>query len=99
MLPIKRLDKQERILNYLFKHPIVDVREVQKITKLSYKVANNLVVEFIASQILKETTGQGRNRLFSFDGYLNLFTKSYRRCHLPVNTNSWLAIYNDKILI
>lgn len=71
----RRSNSANVLLNYLFKHPIVDVREVQKVTKLSYKAANNLVAEFIATKILKETTGQSRNRLFSFDEYLKLFTK------------------------
>jgi len=62
------------LLNYLFQHPIVDVREVQKITKLSYKAANSLVVDFVNVKILKETSVKNRNRLFSFDEYLKLFT-------------------------
>ncbi|HET9054872.1 MAG TPA: Fic family protein, partial [Cyclobacteriaceae bacterium] len=53
------------LLNYFFKHPIVDVREVERLTKLSYKAANDLVVAFVKAKILKETTGQSRNRLFS----------------------------------
>lgn len=63
------------LLNYLFQHPIVDVREVQEVTKLSYKAANDLVADFIKAKIVKETTGQSRNRLFSFDEYLKLFIK------------------------
>lgn len=61
------------LVNYLFKHPIVEVREVQKVTKLSYKAANDLVSEFVKEKILVETTGQSRNRMFSFDKYLDLF--------------------------
>ncbi|MBX2945406.1 MAG: Fic family protein [Cyclobacteriaceae bacterium] len=64
------------LLNHLFKHPIVDVREVQKVTKVSYKAANDLVNDFTEAKILKETTGQNRNRLFSFDKYLELFIKN-----------------------
>ena len=60
--------------NHLFKHPIVDVREVEKITKLSYKAANYLVNDFLKARILKETTGQSRNRLFSFN--LILFSET-----------------------
>lgn len=71
----RRSNSAALLLNYLFKHPIVDVREVQKITKLSYKAANDLVINFVEAKILKETTGQSRNRLFSFDQYLKLFVK------------------------
>lgn len=63
------------LLNHLFKHPIVDVREAEQVTKLSYKAANNLVNDFIKVKMLKETTGQSRNRLFSFDDYIKLFIK------------------------
>jgi len=71
----RKSNSANSLLNYLFQHPIVDVREVQKVTKLSYKAANDLVTDFIKSKILKETTGQSRNRLFSFDIYLELFVK------------------------
>jgi len=63
------------LLNYLFQHPIVDVRDVQEATNLSYKAANDLVTDFIHAKIVIETTGQSRNRLFSFDEYLRLFIK------------------------
>jgi Fic family protein len=72
----RRSNSATILLNHLFKHPIVDVREVQKVTKLSYKAANDLVNDFIKARMLKETTGQSRNRLFSFDIYLGLFTKN-----------------------
>ena len=61
------------LLNHLFKRPIVAVREVQKITRLSYKAANALVAEFVKERILVEMTGQSRNRMFSLDKYLVLF--------------------------
>ncbi len=63
------------LLNHLFKHPIVNVHEVQKVTKLSYKAANDLVNDFLKAKMLKEMTGQSRNRLFSFHEYLKLFGK------------------------
>jgi Fic family protein len=69
----RRTNSANVLLNYLFKRPIVDVREVQKVTKLSYKAANDLVNDFIKAKMLKETTGQSRNRLFSFDEYIKLF--------------------------
>jgi Fic family protein len=61
------------LLNHLFENPIVYVRQVEKITGLSYKAANSLVSDFIKNGILKEMTGQSRNRVFSFEKYLRLF--------------------------
>lgn len=72
----RRSNSAITLLSHLFKHPIVDVREVQKTAKVSYKAANDLVNDFVEAKILKETTGQSRNRLFSFDTYLELFIKN-----------------------
>ncbi|MDL5044440.1 Fic family protein [Oscillatoria amoena NRMC-F 0135] len=63
------------LLNYLFKHPIVDVREVQQATKISYKAANDLVTDFVRAKILVKDTDKRRNRLFYFDRYIKLFIK------------------------
>jgi len=61
------------LLNYLFKSPIVGVREVQRKLRLSYKSANELVADFVNEKILVEMTGQSRNRMFSFEKYISLF--------------------------
>ncbi|MGK6350675.1 Fic family protein [Parapedobacter sp. DT-150] len=63
------------LLQYLFKQPIVFVEDAKQATGLSYKAANNLIADFESSGILKETTGQSRNRSFVFDKYLDLFRK------------------------
>ena len=61
------------LLIFLFKRPIVHVNQVQEITGLSYKAANDLVSAFVRANILEESTGQHRNRLFVFHRYLSLF--------------------------
>jgi Fic family protein len=61
------------LLQHLFKNPILDTNEVKRETQLSFKAANDLVADFEKQGILKEITGQTRNRLFVFDAYLNLF--------------------------
>lgn len=61
------------LLHYLFKKPVVRVNQVSSVTKTSYKSANDLVSEFVSAGILKEITGQGRNRVFVFDTYLKIF--------------------------
>jgi Fic family protein len=71
----RKSNSASKLLNYLFQHPIVDVREVQQNIKLSYKAANDLVNDFLKSGILIETTGQSRNRLFTFHEYVELFIK------------------------
>jgi Fic family protein len=61
------------LLQALLKKPVVNVLQAKKITGLSYKAANDLIADFMKEGILKEMTGQSRNRVFVFDQYLKLF--------------------------
>jgi Fic family protein len=69
----RRSHSANLLLTHLFQKPVIDVNQVSKITDLSYKSANNLVADFIQYGILKEMTGQRRNRTFMFNQYLELF--------------------------
>jgi len=64
----------EALLYSLFSRPIVTIKDVQSLTGLTPRAANNLVKAFIAQGILKETTGFQRNRVFKFQEYLKLFS-------------------------
>lgn len=61
------------LLQHLLKQPIVSVDDAKNATGLSYKAANDLITDFENTGILKEITGQTRNRLFVFEKYLALF--------------------------
>jgi len=61
------------LMQQLFVQPVITIAKAQKITGLSKKAANDLVAIFTKEKILKEITGQTRNRVFIFDHYLNLF--------------------------
>ena len=61
------------LLQYLFIKPVIHVKQVQEHLGISYKAANQLVSDFVEADILKEVTGNGRNRVFSFTGYIKLF--------------------------
>lgn len=61
------------LLNALFKKPVIHVSEAQTLLGVSYKAANNLISEMVQNGLLKEMTGQSRNRVFLFDEYLKLF--------------------------
>ena len=69
----KRSKNALLLLNFLFKKPIVHVNQVKEVTNSSYKSANDLVSDFVTVGILKELTGQNRNRIFGFDQYLKMF--------------------------
>ena len=62
-----------RVLESLYKRPIVSVQEVQQLTDTSYTAANDLVGRFESHGILREVTGHSRNRRFRYDAYVHLF--------------------------
>lgn len=69
----KRSNNALLLLQFLFTKPIVHVNQVKEVTRSSYKSANDLVSDFVKVGILKEMTGQNRNRIFGFDQYLKMF--------------------------
>lgn len=69
----KRANNAAILLQHLFKKPVIHVNQVKELTDSTYKTANDLVTEFVNAGILKEMTGQSRNRVFVFDEYLRLF--------------------------
>jgi Fic family protein len=62
-----------RILEYLYQHPVISVRQVQDHTGTTYQAANQLVSRFEETGILVEYTGQARNRAFRYQEYIDLF--------------------------
>lgn len=69
----KRSKHGQLLLNRLFSKPLLNVKDVQDITGLSPKAAYDLVEAFIEKEILKETTGYQRNRVFIFEDYVKMF--------------------------
>ena len=62
------------LLESLFWRPVISVHHASEVTGLCYPNANNLVSKFEELGLLHEITGQKRNRRFSYDPYLQLFT-------------------------
>ena len=58
----------------LFERPIVSVNDVVDFTGVAFATANRLVDGLCELGILRETTGQKRNRVFAYDPYLAQFT-------------------------
>ncbi len=61
------------LLGHLFVNPVVTVKQVKDICRLSIKSANDLVELFRGEGILKEISGQTRYRIFVFSEYLDKF--------------------------
>jgi Fic family protein len=62
-----------RVLEHLYRHPIVAVAEVRELIQTSNPPANNLVRQFVTHGVLHEITGQKRNRRFMYRDYVDLF--------------------------
>lgn len=69
----KRVQQGSVFLDALFSKPIVTVKDIQTVTGLSNKAANDLAQVFIDQEILTETTGYRRNRVFLFHEYIRMF--------------------------
>tara|TARA_R100000306_G_scaffold62465_1_gene70588 strand:+ start:33782 stop:34240 length:459 start_codon:yes stop_codon:yes gene_type:complete len=64
----------QKVLEYLFQHPIVSTVEMQNLIQTTYQTANNtLVNQFVANGVLEEMTGQKCNRRFVYREYIDLF--------------------------
>jgi Fic family protein len=64
-----------RVLETLYKRPIVSVNEVRGLIGTTYPAANQLVDRMAQIGILTEMTGQVRNRLFQYAPYIRLFNE------------------------
>ena len=65
-----------KLLEHLYRRPIVSVADVQTLTATTYTAANNLVSRLVALGILVEATGYRRNRLFRYQAYIELFSET-----------------------
>ncbi|MGB3344314.1 MAG: Fic family protein [Aequorivita sp.] len=68
-----RANNAQKIIQYLFKHPMVEVNKVIEITGVSKRTAYHLIDDLERLQILKEITGGKRDKLYVFDDYIKLF--------------------------
>ncbi|MBS1750190.1 MAG: Fic family protein [Bacteroidetes bacterium] len=71
----KKVNTAKLLLDYLFLQPIVDAEMVSAQTKVSLVSSYKLLDDFMRLNILKETTGAKRNRIFVFEEYFTLFKK------------------------
>ncbi len=62
-----------RVLEHLYQHPIVSVKEVRILLGVSNPAANRLVARLVDLGILREFTGHARNRKFIYQSYVELF--------------------------
>ncbi len=65
-----------RVLEHLYKMPIVSVPQIRDLLGITYPAANNLVSQFQKLGLLYEMTAQKRNRRFEYRDYMLLFSET-----------------------
>lgn len=69
----KKMKPAQALLHQLFSEPIVRPGQVAAITGLSMVSSYKLLEDFERLSILKEFTGNQRNRVYAFEEYFNVF--------------------------
>jgi Fic family protein len=69
----KKMKPAQILLHRLFSEPLVRPDEVASITGLSMVSSYKLIEDFVRLKILKEITGNQRNRIYMFQEYFNVF--------------------------
>lgn len=63
----------KKLINQLYKQPIIDSKDVTINLEIHTSTANRLIKDFENLGILRELTGYKRNRIYAFTEYINLF--------------------------
>jgi len=68
-----RAANAQKITNYLYQRPVINVEKVSEIAEISMPSAYKLISELERVEVLREFTGGQRGRMYMFDNYLKLF--------------------------
>ncbi|MFI5164448.1 MAG: Fic family protein [Bacteroidia bacterium] len=71
----RRIPAAKDLLQFLYSKPVTTAQEIEKELAVSKQTAHNLIADFLKLKILKEQTGQKRNRIFVFEEYMRLFRR------------------------
>ncbi|MDR3071784.1 MAG: Fic family protein [Endomicrobium sp.] len=63
----------QKLIMYLFSNPIVSVNDISDHLNIGFSAAARLLSDFEKVDIIREATGNTRNRLFKLYEYVNLF--------------------------
>jgi Fic family protein len=69
----RRQDNAQTLMRHLYAQPVVDVKWATGITGAATNTAAALIDDMVSFGVLREMTGQRRNRLFVFQDYLDIF--------------------------
>jgi Fic family protein len=68
-----RTANAQKVMYYLYQHPMVDAAKVGEAAEVSPASAYKLIADLERFGILKEITGAKRGKMYAFDAYLRLF--------------------------
>ncbi len=71
----RRQDNAQRLMRYLYERPVVDIKAICQLLDTAPNTTGTLVNDLVKYGVLREITGQQRNRLFVFNDYLSLFMR------------------------
>lgn len=76
-LPVtaRKNDNVRRVFGYIEQYPIIDIKRTAADLGVSYNTVSAAVGKLVQASILKETTNASRNRVFSYEEYLNILRK------------------------
>ena len=69
----RRAANAHAALKVLYRNPVVSARELEQALGFSHAAMHQLIKDLMRLEILTETTGQARDRLYSFRRYFELF--------------------------
>ena len=67
------------VLERLYERPTITVNAVRQLIGATFPAANQLVARLVDVGILREITGRVRNRIFAYQGYIDLFDEDRPR--------------------
>jgi len=69
----RRQENVQTLMRHLYAQPIVDIKVATGLLGTTPNTATALINDLVELKVLKEITGQRRNRLFMFFEYMALF--------------------------
>lgn len=72
---VRRQTNAQTLMQSLYQSPVTTIKMVTNLIQAETNTAAALIDDFVRLGILKEFTGQRRNRLFIFDDYVRLFKR------------------------
>jgi Fic family protein len=72
-------DRMSLVLDFLFTRPIFSINQLSKSLEIPFKTANDYVEKLVKINLLQETTGNARNRIFIARTILDMLQNSESR--------------------